>query len=107
MNGRSLVAPAAVALALAGATPALAPAAPAPADPEARASACGSITLGGRGYVFTKRGLPCTRAKRLARYVHRTRRAPDSRWRCSSGSGFRTGGYCERRGAMFAWHPGD
>ena len=80
---------------------------PAAADPVARASACSSITLGGRAFVFYKTGLRCSRAKELARYVHRTHRAPDRRWRCSSGSRYRTGGYCRRPGASFGWHPGD
>ena len=75
--------------------------------PVARASACGSISLGGRTYVFFKSGLRCGRAKELARFVYRTHRPPDRRWRCSSGSGYRRGAFCRRPGATFAWHPGD
>ena len=68
---------------------------------------CQVIYLGGRGYVFYREGLTCRRAKRLARYVYRTHRRPDRRWRCSSGSNFTTGAYCRRPGALFGWHPGD
>jgi hypothetical protein len=86
----------------------VAPSAHGSGGPTATSSACGSIKLGGRYYVFYKGGLKCAKAKRLARYVHRTHKRPDPRWRCTSGSGFTTGGNCTRRdGRHFGWHPAD
>jgi hypothetical protein len=44
-------------------------------------------------------------ARRRVRHVHRYRSLRG--WRCSSGSRFRTGGYCSRARSYFGWHPGD
>jgi len=74
---------------------------------EATASAgCSSVSYGGRGYVLYKRGVKCSWARRWVKRVHRTKEGP-RKWTCSSGSNFRTGGYCERGAKHFGWHPGD
>jgi hypothetical protein len=67
---------------------------------------CSTVSYGGRGYVLYKRGVQCSWARRWVRRVHRTKEGP-RRWDCSSGSDFRTGGYCERGAKHFGWHPGD
>jgi hypothetical protein len=52
------------------------------------------------------KGLSCRSARRKVRHVHTHKRLRG--WECSSGSGFRTGGYCQRtRTKYFGWHPGD
>jgi len=72
---------------------------------QAGASRCGSVSYGGRGYVLFYRRLSCTSARRKVRHVHRFKRLRG--WNCSSGSGFRTGGFCKRGARQFGWHPGD
>ena len=71
----------------------------------AEASRCGSVSYGGRAYVLFYKGIGCTSARRKVRYVHRVKRLRG--WKCSSGSGFRTGGFCSRGRLSFGWHPGD
>jgi len=66
---------------------------------------CGSVSYGGRAYILSYRRISCYSARRGVRYVHRHKRLPG--WRCSSGSRFRTGGYCSRGSKSFGWHPGD
>jgi hypothetical protein len=74
---------------------------------EATSSAgCSTVSYGGRGYVLYKRGVKCSWPRRWVKRVHRTKEGP-RKWTCSSGSNFRTGGYCERAAKHFGWHPGD
>jgi hypothetical protein len=85
-----------------------APAAGGAGSPPAAASAagCSTVSYGGRTYVLYKRGVKCSWTRRWVKRVHRTKQGP-RKWTCSSGSNFRTGGYCERGGKHFGWHPGD
>ena len=71
----------------------------------AGASRCDTVSYGGRTYILFYRGLGCTSARRKVRHVHRHGRLRG--WRCTSGSGFRTGGQCKRGRRYFAWHPPD
>ena len=71
----------------------------------AGASRCGTVRYGGRTFILSYRGLSCKSARRKVRHVHRHRRLRG--WRCSSGSRFRTGGFCKRGRRHFAWHPPD
>lgn len=71
-------------------------------------SSCSVISIGGTRYVFSKRRIGCERAKDYAQHVGRTRgRWQPPRWRCESGSGFKTGGSCKNGKHWFAWYPGD
>jgi len=71
----------------------------------AAAARCDTVAYGGRTFILSYRGLSCASARRKVRYVHRHRGLRG--WRCSSGSGFRTGGFCRRGRRHFAWHPVD
>jgi micrococcal nuclease len=51
-------------------------------------------------------GVSCSFARHWIRRLRRTKRGPRG-WRCSSGSNFRTGGYCSRGSRNFGWHPAD
>ncbi|HWM10780.1 MAG TPA: hypothetical protein VNO82_15605 [Solirubrobacteraceae bacterium] len=108
----AILAAGAVAPAAAGATPDRATssaadrAASSAADRAASSAGCSSVRYGGRGYVLYKRGVKCSWARRWVKRVHRTKEGP-RKWRCTSGSDFRTGGYCERGAKHFGWHPGD
>jgi hypothetical protein len=73
--------------------------------PQAVVSRCGSVSYGGRGYVLYYTGMSCTKARTRVRHVHGYKRLRG--WRCSSGTKFRTGGYCKRGRRNFGWHPGD
>ncbi len=73
--------------------------------PSETASRCGSVSYGGRAYILFYRRISCTSARRKVRHVHRFKRLRG--WKCSSGSGFRTGGFCKRGARQFGWHPGD
>jgi hypothetical protein len=69
--------------------------------PEAQA-ACngGQITLGGKPFVFYKRGVKCQKAIGLARQTYRTNKAPRG-WRCpdaSPGNNRRDGANCSKIG---------
>ena len=58
--------------------------------------------------MLYRRGVSCTFAKSWVKRLAASRgRTKPSGWSCSSGSGYRTGGYCERRGRHFGWHPAD
>ena len=71
----------------------------------AEAARCGSVSYGGKTYVLGYKGLSCASARRKVRHVNRTKSLGG--WKCSSGSKFRTGGYCKKGSAYFTWHPGD
>lgn len=75
------------------------------AGAEAQAARCSSVSYGRRTYVLFHRRISCTSARRKVRHVHSHKRLRG--WRCSSGSGFRTGGFCQRGRKTFGWHPGD
>jgi hypothetical protein len=63
-------------------------------------AACDSITLGGKPFVFYKRGISCSKAKRLARQTYR-RNAPPPGWSCpdaSPGNNRRDGANCFKVG---------
>jgi hypothetical protein len=75
-------------------------------DRATSSAGCSSVRYGGRGYVLYKRGVKCSWARRWVKRVHRTKEGP-RKWTCTSGSDFRTGGYCERGAKHFGWHPGD
>ena len=66
---------------------------------------CSTVSYSGRTFVLFYRGMQCSTARRRVRYVNANRGLPG--WRCSSGSRFRSGGYCDRGRAYFGWHPGD
>jgi hypothetical protein len=75
-------------------------------EEQASASRCGTVRYDGRTFILYYRGLSCRSARRKVRRVHNNERLRG--WACSSGSGFRTGGYCQRtRRKYFGWHPGD
>lgn len=99
----------AAALALAGAVALVALLTAAP--PVASAAGCGHIRLGGTGHAFYKQKIACDRAKRKARRIYRTRGDwTPRRFRCRSGSGYRSGAHCEHRRherRYFGWHSGD
>jgi hypothetical protein len=102
---RTTIAAFALALALGAAVPAAGAGAGPGGSETARSAACGTVKYGGRTYVLYYRGIGCRSARRKVRHVHRYKRLPG--WKCSSGSNFRTGGYCERGQKHFGWHPGD
>jgi hypothetical protein len=73
-------------------------------------AACSTVRYGGRTYILYKQRVKCRFARRWVKRLHRTKEGPPG-WKCSSGSNYRTGGYCERRSEggkrLFGWHPGD
>ena len=73
------------------------------------AAACNTVRYGGRAYVLYRTGrVGCTFAKRWVRRLNRSRGASKPPgWRCTSGSGYRTGGGCTRGSRAFGWHPLD
>jgi hypothetical protein len=74
---------------------------------KARLAGCNTVAYGGRTFVLYKTGVTCAFARRWVRTLNRTRRGPRG-WTCSSGSRFRTGGFCQKgRRYQFGWHPGD
>ncbi|MBA2507011.1 MAG: hypothetical protein H0V29_13895 [Thermoleophilaceae bacterium] len=76
--------------------------------PSAGASACDSIKLGGTPHVFYKQGVSCRFAKSWVYRLYGSGGGKrPSGFKCSSGSGFRSGGYCARGSKVFGWHPYD
>ena len=75
---------------------------------ELQASACTSVKVAGRGHVLYRRGVSCGYARRWVRKLAATRGDSKPRgWKCSSGSGFRSGGYCEKGSKHFGWYRGE
>ena len=74
-----------------------------PAVAEAR---CGSVAYRGRSYVMFRQNVGCRFAKLAIRRLATTGRKPRG-YRCTSGSGFKTGGFCKKDSKQFGWHPGD
>lgn len=71
-------------------------------------SSCNVVKLNSRAHVLYRRDVSCSFAKRWVKRLAATRgRSKPSGWACSSGSSFRTGGYCERGSRHFGWHPLD
>ena len=65
-------------------------------SPPAAKAGCGAIELGGRDFIFSKQGVSCQNAKRLARQTYETNKAP-SGWKCpdaSPGKSRRDGANC-------------
>jgi hypothetical protein len=87
------------------------PVATATAAPRATTSDCGIVRAGGSAYVFFHQGVSCRFGKKWVRRLVRS--GGDSKpkgFRCTSGSGFTTGGQCEKKSdahVVFGWHPGD
>ena len=74
---------------------------------ELQTSSCSSVKIGERGHVLYRHGVSCSYAKRWARKLAATRGGSKPRgFRCTSGSKFRSGGYCERGNKHFGWHRG-
>jgi hypothetical protein len=70
------------------------------ANPPSAHAGCGSITLGGKPFVFHKTGITCKKAKGLARFTFRTNKPPRG-WRCpdaSPGNNRRDGANCFKAG---------
>ena len=75
---------------------------------ELQASACSAVKVGGKGHVLYRRGVSCSYAKRWARKLHATRgRSKPRGFKCTSGSKFRGGGYCQKGGKHFGWYRGE
>ena len=69
-------------------------------------SSCNVVKIHSRGHVLYRRGVSCSFAKRWAERMAATRgRSKPAGWSCTSGDGFRLGGYCERGASDFGWHP--
>lgn len=71
----------------------------------AGAARCRTVSYGGRTYILSYRGMRCAHARKRVRHVHRHKKLRG--WQCSSGSGYRTGGFCKRGERYFTWHPVD
>ncbi len=91
------------------ATVALAPPAAGWVKPrELQAAACGAVKIGSKTYVLYRQRVSCSYAKRWTRKVANSRgRTKPRGWKCTSGSKFRSGGYCQKGRKHFGWHPGD
>jgi hypothetical protein len=84
------------------------------AHPERAAAACngGQISLGGKPFVFFKRGISCKKAVGLARQSYRTNAAPRG-WRCpdaSPGNSHSDGANCSKignRNKSYGYHAFD
>jgi hypothetical protein len=72
---------------------------------------CDRIKLGGEKRVFYKNRMGCRRAKTYARRLARNgKRSEPKNFKCTSGGGWRSGGYCKHRfdaNTFFGWHPLD
>jgi hypothetical protein len=69
-------------------------------------SSCNVVKIQARGHVLYRRGVSCSFAKRWADRMAATRgRSKPAGWSCTSGDGFRLGGYCERGQSDFGWQP--
>lgn len=75
---------------------------------ELTASSCTTVKYGGQARVLYRRGVSCAFAKRWINRMARSRgRSMPAGYRCSSGSAYRSGGYCERGNRHFGWHTSD
>ena len=72
----------------------------------ATSAGCQTVSYEGRTFIMYKHGVKCTSARRWVKRLHKTKRGPKG-WTCSSGSNYRTGGYCSRGSRYFGWHPAD
>src|SRR5688572_7511658 len=75
---------------------------------ELNVAACNAVKVNGRGFVLYRHNVSCTFAKRWAKRLAASggKRKPAG-YTCSSGSKYRSGGYCERGNRHFGWHSGD
>lgn len=92
---------AALALAALSAAPPSSPLGPAEAE-----AGCGSVAYRGRSYIMFRQNVGCRFAKLAIRRLATTGRKPRG-YRCTSGSRFKTGGFCRDGARQFGWHPGD
>ena len=81
------------------------------AQPTAEIAGCGTLTVDGRYFVFSKGGLTCKKAKGLARQTYRTNKPPPG-WKCpdaSPGNNRRDGGQCYKPGTdkFYGYHAFD
>lgn len=75
---------------------------------ELNPSSCTVVKVSSRAHVLYRREVSCSFAKRWVKRLAATRgRSKPGGWSCSSGSRFRTGGYCQRGERHFGWHPLD
>jgi hypothetical protein len=75
---------------------------------ELAGTSCVVLKIDSRRQVLYRRGVSCSFARRwVVRMSASGGRARPAGWSCSSGSGFRSGGYCERGGKHFGWDAGD
>lgn len=71
-------------------------------------SSCNLVKVGASRHVLYRHGVSCGPAKRWVKRLAATRgRAKPRGWACSSGSAYRSSGYCERRGKHFGWNRAD
>jgi hypothetical protein len=56
--------------------------------------------------IYAFGGVTCREARRGVRWMRRHRRGYPG-YRCSSGSGYRSGAYCKRGRRVFGFHPYD
>ena len=59
-----------------------------------------------RFVIYAFGGVTCRQARYRVRWMRRHRRGYPG-YRCSSGSGFRSGAFCERGRRVFGFHPRD
>ena len=75
---------------------------------ELNVAACNAVKVDGRSHVMYRRGVSCTFARKwVKRLAASSGRRKPAGYACSSGSKFRSGGYCERGNRHFGWHSGD
>lgn len=84
----------------------LLPASPAAAADGPLASAAATPRSCAAPFVMYVTDVRCSFARRWIRSLRSGDGGPRG-WDCSSGSKFRTGGYCERGQRSFGWHPAD
>jgi hypothetical protein len=79
--------------------------------PASAADGCTSVKVEGERLILLKNGVGCRFARHSIRRLAKTKgdEKPEG-YKCSSGSKFRTGGYCEKKqnkNRNFSWHPAD
>lgn len=75
---------------------------------ELDAGSCKVVKFDSRRHVLYRRDVSCKFAKGwMKRLAETGGRARPAGWACSSGDGFRSGGYCQRGNRHFGWHPAD
>jgi hypothetical protein len=73
-----------------------------------QASSCTAVKINGKSFILYRNGLSCSYSKRWARKVAATRgRSKPRGYKCTSGSKFRGGGYCQKGSKHFGWYRGE